>query len=793
MEFSLPFGNYQGRNGNSTPFVLNYSSKVWESEMFNFRREIYSVPANGVYNYEELQSYDITFEFARKTIAGWTSSLQSVAIILEEETYDQYGDKYRQGLTQVVEESCQDPVFEDWICEVYSVWIAEIGTEVCSSGRAFFISWLCFNPHTEQPEFLYVDHSCMPSPVPTPEPTPEPTPWPTPTPTPPLPEPPPHIPDVPHLVGRLRLQMPNGSTVEFRHSDEVCDLSGNSGQCDWATSNTYLAVDGSGMRFQKNEIQPNNETRSVLYFPNGSKYLFPVGGTPPGQYYETANIVVDRNGNKSTYDNSNNTWTDTLGRTVRDPLYNPLNLERPVSGVQSFDLTGIDGSQVSYSLVWKRLQDAFEDPLNSQIKYLGEDKCTWLQNSPVSGTFLFQNQEMGPLDDQILNGVRYIRRQRGCASMFGGENPPLFNPVVLSEIIMADGSKYEFLYNEYAEITLIRHPTGAYEKFEYGKVRAIGVTALEVYTQTNRGVLRHIISEDGTANSEIEYLYREIDTSLGSAHAVFNPDGSKTERVLYESAGSSFGFEDPRNGMAKEERTRDANGHLISRRLNDWEVLGPQGPNAYQHAARDPRVKRNVTIVFEAGSNSALATMTVNEFDDAGSSDPEHFSHLNVKRTINYHYKVLNKADIDDEQLSWATIESENWFSNVPIASITETDYSYDPDYKARGITSRPVETRVLNPANPNDVLAKTQFVYDEAAYFDNNYTTTNWVDPNSTLRGNVTTTRTWNKDTDTWLESHTMYDNFGNVRKVWDASGTRRSSPRPSTIRSTNTPIRRR
>ncbi len=160
--------------------------------------------------------------------------------------------------------------------------------------------------------------------------------------------------------------------------------------------------------------------------------------------------------------------------------------------------------------------------------------------------------------------------------------------------------------------------------------------------------------------------------------------------------------------------------------------------------------------------------MTETVYDTTGSSDPAYFSSINPKQAKAYNYKVLdlNSAQTADLQTIVAL------FSESDLVSISESDYSYDPAYKQRGILGRVSETRVLNPTNTTDILAKSQFVYDETAYFDNNYTTTNWENPNSNLRGNVTTARTWVKDTNTWLEAHTMFDNFGNVRKVWDTSG---------------------
>ena len=51
------------------------------------------------------------------------------------------------------------------------------------------------------------------------------------------------------------------------------------------------------------------------------------------------------------------------------------------------------------------------------------------------------------------------------------------------------------------------------------------------------------------------------------------------------------------------------------------------------------------------------------------------------------------------------------------------------------------------------------------------------WQNPNSAFLGRVTTSRVWNKDTDTWIESHVRYDIFGNAVKVKDAIGNEAST----------------
>ena len=72
---------------------------------------------------------------------------------------------------------------------------------------------------------------------------------------------------------------------------------------------TFLSVDGTRMRLDL------TSTTGTLFMPDGSRYLF---GTPASSLQ--AHTFYDRHGNKMTFNVSTNTWTDTIGRLVKDPL-----------------------------------------------------------------------------------------------------------------------------------------------------------------------------------------------------------------------------------------------------------------------------------------------------------------------------------------------------------------------------------------------------------------------------------------------------------------------------------------
>ena len=103
----------------------------------------------------------------------------------------------------------------------------------------------------------------------------------------------------------------------------------------------------------------------------------------------------------------------------------------------------------------------------------------------------------------------------------------------------------------------------------------------------------------------------------------------------------------------------------------------------------------------------------------------------------------------------------------------TETDYLSDGNYTARNLRSLPAEVRVKDAAG--NVSSKTQFAYDEVGTYPivSAGTDSRWADPGTNYRGNVTTTRSWHDIANNLsIETHAQYDNFGNLRKAWDANG---------------------
>ncbi|MGB7208884.1 MAG: RHS repeat-associated core domain-containing protein [Pyrinomonadaceae bacterium] len=553
----------------------------------------------------------------------------------------------------------------------------------------------------------------------------------------------------------------HGSTHEFRASDIPVNCGSINGGCVEDLTGTFLSVDGSRMRLE------SGSSTSTLYLPDGSRYVF--GGMTSGPAGNPAHTFYDRHGNKMTFNTTTRVWTDTMGRAIGDPIaFNWNGTQNQEVGddvVKHFPGFGTSDYDVKFS--WHYLQDpngedALENPSDT-LRSLSDKYCQGNYEHTVTGLYLFGNGD-------------YFTRI--CGLGFDTQGPP-FNPIVLTKIELPNGQSYQFKYNVYGEITKVTYPTGAYERFAYGGVAAIQV-ASPAYDKANRGVSDRWVSPSGSGGDEIHWTYAATrGTTAPYKVTTTAPDTSYTEQYILDEPNPSdvwrpYGFGDEKTGRSYEDRVYDSSSshNLLQRKLTAYEATevatGVNIPYSNLFATRDMRPTKTVSIIFEPGNSNALATMNETVYDTAGNSDPAYFSSLNAKQSKTYHYVVVSASIATSATISTAA----GWFSGSNLATTTEVDYLYDPNYKARNINGLVTETRVKDATG--NVKAKSQVFYDEAAYpMLGDVSSTRWEDPNSNYRGMVTTTRSWSDITNNlYVESHAQYDRLGNLRKSWDGKG---------------------
>ncbi|QQS32776.1 MAG: RHS repeat-associated core domain-containing protein [Acidobacteriota bacterium] len=522
------------------------------------------------------------------------------------------------------------------------------------------------------------------------------------------------------IVDSFRLQMPNGSTVEFRKDDKVHILPYQP-----SYPETYFSTDGSRMKFVRDDAYSG-----TLFLPDGSKYI--VGGN---------RAFFDVAGNKVSS-------VDTLGRPV-----NSNNLSN-ADGDQVLEFPGFGNEAMSYILKWRYLRHP-------------QTQATILSNP---------NDDLHYLGDSIPTGQYSQVSPSLFGSAAGTRVTPdsLFNPLLLSELELPDGRAYRFRYNVYGEIDTIIYPTGAYERFEYDTITGISPMN-DPYTQANRGVVKRWVSENGTGNDELLWQYSAGNTN-GYWTRVTNPDGTYTVRIIKQGLAPGYlkyGFDDATAGSILEERFYTASDSMIRRTLNSYTMEGPRGSGAHQNATRDPRLEKSISITIEPNSSTALMTMTENEFD--WHSDLEYFAYLNVKRVKEHGYVTVSKAAAEYVLNNFGTFSA--YFNPQTLVRITEYDYLYDGQYKSRYIHGLVTETRIKD--ENGNVKAKTQYFYDQSGHTLSSSGTMptaaagSWVDPNTSILGNLTSVKSYYDIANGYfVETKNYYDQFGNLRKTRDGRG---------------------
>lgn len=581
-------------------------------------------------------------------------------------------------------------------------------------------------------------------------------------------------------VKRLHVQMPDGSTHEFRSGDDriSCGTTSGGGCTSTDFTGTYYSVDGSKMRLEA------GDSSSTLYLPDGSRYLFGTKTTAdPGHL---AYAYIDRNGNQMTYTTTTSPtthyWTDTMGRTIYDPM--PLNWigsQHQTTGTPSQSYPGFDSDTIAVGFTWRYLKDpgSGESGLtdtSQSLRYYTNWWCYGNTSSDISSSpHLFDTSF--PV--------------RGCNQ--GTSNPgDQFNPIVLTKITLNNGQTYQFKYNIYGEIEKIIYPTGGYERFVYAQIVPTERTQLS-YDQLNRGVTDRYISPSGSGSDEIHWTY-SVDAPIASPYTytitTTAPNGTISEQMLYAENSTKpqhYGYHDSYlSGRPYEERMRSsASGNpVMLRHLISYEVTSNSvGYTGGQTAIRDIRPVKDVTILFEPGNSYALATMTETVYDTAdsvGSTDLGYFSSLNPKYVKKYDYVTVSASTASSANISTAA----GWFSTPAV--ITENTYLYDSNYKTRNITGLVTETKTEDGSgNPK---SKTQISYDDTSHTESSTGTMpsaasgSWIDPDdngqwgSTVgpkRGNPTIVKHYYDISNSYyIQTESFYDQFGNLRKARDGRG---------------------
>jgi len=542
----------------------------------------------------------------------------------------------------------------------------------------------------------------------------------------------------------------------------------------------FVAVDGSAKTFMASAtvyddtyVQPReSQISGTLFFPDGTQYQFLDGVTG----------IHDPKGND----------TQIL---LNSPPCGQSNPCQP--NVESFFwVEDPDGRSTSVTLA--NLADSV---VQDSILYSGADGAARWSH------VVYSQMQSVPISGQTEQDLRCLFPS--LTSTEGTGN--LFNPWVISAIVLPNSQQYSFLYNMYGEVAQITLPSGGVIQYDYvlpstscpttdapapsgsGQPTVsglIGFTTVQRRLQQRRVYPNGSTLEQkttyqwpimsGTANGgagETEVTVTHIDPSTGNAISQENhyfygdPDSENTDPVIYTFWQESKEYETD---------LLDGNGNILRKIVNAWQQ--PSCTQYPSHAAcwfvNDTSYPPYTTIGCPFGCSdsyqapvyypSILSTTTT--LSDSGQMSG-----------VTYSYDQYNNP-VSTTEYDYGTPNSGNWGAELRNTQTTYLTNGYDTvngNSAASTIHIRraPTDRKVYNGSGV--YVAETQYSYDIPATTPASGTPTGYVTPTAARScspvptglclGNVTTSQQWSSTLVQFLPTTRTYDNLGNVLSVTD------------------------
>jgi len=552
------------------------------------------------------------------------------------------------------------------------------------------------------------------------------------------------------VLTRITFTSPDGSETELvdAQTQGAPKILGSCGYTTFSRGKIFVSKDGSSnLTFisDQNIVEDNitygiGTPSGVLKFPDGTQYRVDDG---------LVTSLRDRNGNKLTF---------AYGTNMADAL----TYQRLLSVTDSLDRQ----ITVSYAN-------------NSSIFY---DQINFNGFGGASRTIRVHYTSLG----QALRAGYALAHYTTLFPEYYLTNldPNIYNPTVVSALELPDGQSYQFQYNNYAELARVVLPTGG--AFEYDHTPTSGVLCYNGQECTMSEVYRRTVARR---------TYPDASSSVPESVTAYNVTGSggwdtslQPLMVDHLTAGGTLLAREQHyfygNGIpsslipvlwsfwreGKEYQTEIVNvvngtaGAVLRRQTTEWQQRAPVswcsnvpiGCTADGAPPNDPRSVETVTTLTDVTPNLVTKQSSIDPSTGAVGFD-----------------QYNNPTDV------W----EYDFGAGSPGALLRHThmDYVTDPGYTdaSTGVYIRQLPAQVIIYDGNNNALTKTSFTYDETSFpLLPNGTITGWTDPNTTRRGNPTTISRWLNTNNTWLPSHTQFDQVGNARKIWDPRDTTLINP---------------
>jgi RHS repeat-associated protein len=571
-----------------------------------------------------------------------------------------------------------------------------------------------------------------------------------------------------YRTSRVTIILPDGSSHELREHDLHYQ---NASTID--KDGIFYAIDGSRIKFVSTHSS-GGEGTGTIYLPDGTKYIL---GHPES-------YVTDKNGNTISFSETTGIWTDTIGREVYNPI--PANPQAKDYPYTLPGMPGVNGGLISYTLRWKELGDALTPDEHGQTpplrvigdRYLpfpgalptGSNSSNFPQ--PQSSQSLFQSADPTYEEEPTYPLPTLVVGK-------GQSEGQLFNPVVLSEIVLPDGRSYRFTYNVYGEIDKVVYPTNAYDQYEHSATITVEEGYQLPYSEARRNITSRKASFNGDGSDILEWKYLEASGSgnpIGTGEnlalkkvSIIAPDKTRMEVLKYEAnptVQAPLGFIDSRVGMVVQRKSFSKSstglgGDLLRREITQYEqsvntyIFNPgcQGANHSEtiNAGRNARPIKTVSLLFE-GAGSALAQTTTFSYDTAATFT------TGVDQTVvnTYNFVAVGNSTAQDGAIGSISTGS--------LAKTVETAYIQDSTYSDDNILA--LKSMVKVKDSSGNIVSQSQMLYDEGD-FSPGYG-----------RALPTSQKTWDSskglltNPNAFLLTRSKFDNYGNQIESVDARG---------------------
>jgi YD repeat-containing protein len=561
--------------------------------------------------------------------------------------------------------------------------------------------------------------------------------------------------------GGVALTFTDSSGTEHHLPDQLSNGAPNQG-CVGDRGTVFTSVDGTAMTFISDARINDDPARSdgPHLRPNG--YLMLSDGTR----YRIDNGLVtwirDRNGNRIdyTYDTNHRvkTITDSLNRQVT------INYDVTEALYGLHDQIILPGINEA-----KRIVRVSKAPLKSALR---SDQSL---------------KTYGQLFESAPNG------------------DTLFNPTVITSVLLPNNQSFNFNYSSYGELARIKLPSGGAVEYDFtggltnGPVSGLILNRQHIY---RRVIAKRIFMDStspGSLVSKTTYTkpeaadtqfniyttgFVQVDTSDGSDSLL-----ESAKHYFHGAAASSFMSGHPsapwKDGKEYQTEIFDRDGLTVIRRITRlWQQRAPvkwwkdyievnRRFTLDDEPANDPRLTEINVVLEPTGAN--LVTRQKFNYDE----------HNNQTDIYNYDYGTTTTPPrpIRHIHTDYLTVNPTN---NINYAGPANgTSYTSNDLHIRRMPRSQQIYS--INPTSEAETpVGQDETRYDEHPLLDCDGIgcggAVRWDNP-GTARANATSVRRWLNTNNTWVENRTDYDQLGNVRKTWDGRTNKPEAERVTQI----------